>query len=72
MPSIDIKVMEGVFTTEEKARIIECVTAGFGEVAGETMRQNTSVRIQEIRSGDWGYAGEPLTTQTGLDMRKRG
>ena len=72
MPSIDIQVLEGVFSEDEKRRIIENVTAGFGEVAGETIRSNTSVRIHEVRSGSWGYAGQVLTTQDALDMRKRG
>jgi 4-oxalocrotonate tautomerase len=27
------------------------------------MRQVTWVVVEEVRSGDWGIAGEPLTTQ---------
>jgi 4-oxalocrotonate tautomerase len=72
MPAIDIQVLEGVFTPEEKAEMIARVTAAFGEVAGETMRQNTSCRVHEIRSGDWGYAGRALTTEVGLEMRRKG
>ncbi len=72
MPLIDIQVLEGVYSDEEKAQIIEKVTSAFGEVAGQTMAGATSVRIHEIRSGAWGYAGKPMTTQDGLDMRARG
>jgi 4-oxalocrotonate tautomerase len=72
MPAIDIQVLEGVFTDEEKARIIEKVTNAFGEVAGATIRGGTSVRIHEVRSGSWGYAGEVLTTADALAMRARG
>jgi len=72
MPSIDIQVLEGVFSDEEKRRIIENVTNGFGEVAGETIRNNTSVRIHEVRSGSWGYAGQVLHTEDALAMRRRG
>ena len=32
MPLIDIQVMEGVFSDDEKARMIEEVTKGFGNV----------------------------------------
>lgn len=72
MPSIDIQVLEGVFSDEEKARIIEKVTDAFGEVAGQTIRDGTSVRIREVRSGSWGYAGKVLTTEDALEMRSRG
>ena len=63
MPLIDIQVMEGVFTDAEKAKMIETVTQGFGAVAGESMAKATSVRIHEIKSGQWGYGGRPLTLE---------
>ncbi|MGI9400510.1 MAG: tautomerase family protein [Rhizobiaceae bacterium] len=72
MPSIDIQVLEDVFTDEEKMLIIKKVISAFGEVAGETLRANTSVRIHEIRSGSWGYGGNVLTTTDAVGMRKRG
>jgi len=71
MPSIDIQVLEGVFSDLEKAQMIKKVTQAFGEVAGQTIQNNTSVRIHEVRSGSWGYAGNVLTTQDALDMRSR-
>ncbi|EPX80483.1 tautomerase family protein [Salipiger mucosus] len=70
MPLIDIQVLEGVFSAEEKAQMIAKVTEAFAEVAGGRMKQATSVRIHEIRSGDWGYAGVPLTTADALAMRR--
>lgn len=72
MPLIDIQVMEGVFSEDEKARLIDRVTAGFGEVAGQTLADATSVRVHEIRSGSWGYAGVALTTEDARAMRARG
>ena len=72
MPTMDIQVLEGVFDADEKARIIRGVTRAFGEVAGETMRDGLSVRIHEVRSGAWGYAGEVLHTEDALEMRRRG
>ncbi|MDU8909923.1 tautomerase family protein [Aestuariicoccus sp. MJ-SS9] len=72
MPAIDIQVLEGVFSDEEKRAIIAKVTEGFGAVAGETLRANTSVRIHEVRSGSWGYGGAALTTEDALAMRARG
>ncbi|WP_422041501.1 tautomerase family protein [Roseibium sp.] len=72
MPSIEIQVVEGVFSDEEKRRIIEDVTDAFAGVAGQTIRAGTSVRIQEIRSGSWGYAGKQITTEVALEMKNRG
>ncbi|MEM7462052.1 MAG: tautomerase family protein [Pseudomonadota bacterium] len=71
MPSIDIQVLENVFTDEEKMRIIMKITDAFGEVAGETLKANTSVRIHEIRSGSWGYGGKVLTTSDAVELRNR-
>jgi 4-oxalocrotonate tautomerase len=32
-------------------------------IEGEAMRPVTWVVVEEVRSGDWGIAGKPLTTQ---------
>lgn len=72
MPSIDIQVLEGVFSAQEKAEIIQKVTEAFGEVAGQRIKGGTSVRVHEVRSGSWGYAGNILTTDDALKMRARG
>ncbi|MCK7615902.1 tautomerase family protein [Roseibium sediminicola] len=72
MPSIDIQVLEGVFSDAEKSEIIEHVTDAFASVAGQTIKAGTSVRIHEIQSGSWGYAGNTLTTEAALEMRRRG
>lgn len=71
MPLIDIQVMEGVFSDDEKARMIESVTDGFGAVAGQAMADATSVRIHEVKSGAWGYAGKPFYLQDALDIKNR-
>jgi 4-oxalocrotonate tautomerase len=72
MPSIDIQVLEGVFSVQEKAEIIRKVTNAFGEVAGQTIKGGTSVRVHEVRSGSWGFAGNILTSEDARDMRSRG
>ncbi len=70
MPLIDIQVMEGVFSSEEKAQMIAKVTDAFAEVAGGRMKAATSVRIHEIKSGNWGYGGEALTLADALAIRR--
>jgi len=58
MPSIEIQVLQGVFTDAEKAQIITRVTDAFGSVAGDTIRAGTSVRIHEIES--CAHRGHPV------------
>ena len=57
------RVIEDVFTPEQKRRIVEELTDAMVAIEGESMRQVTWVVVEEVRSGDWGIAGRPLTTQ---------
>ena len=61
MPLIDIQLIKGVFTPEQKKRMIEKVTDAMISVEGEAMRPVTWVRVQEIESGEWAIGGNPLT-----------
>ena len=63
MPLINVKLIEDVFTPEQKRRIVEELTDAMVAIEGENMRQVTWVVVEEVRSGDWGIAGKPLTTQ---------
>ncbi len=71
MPLIDIQVMEGVFTDEEKARMIEAVTEAFGRVAGGAMAEATSNRVHEIKPGAWGYGRRVLQLEDAPVIRTR-
>lgn len=70
-PLINIQIMEGVFRDEENAWMIEKVTAGFGEAAGQATAEATSVHIHEIKSGSWGYGGKPFYLKDALDIKSR-
>jgi 4-oxalocrotonate tautomerase len=63
MPLINVKLIEDVFTPDQKHRIVEELTDAMVAIEGESMRQVTWVIVEEVRSGDWGIAGKPLTTQ---------
>ena len=63
MSLINVKLIEDVFTPEQKRRIVEELTDAMVAIEGESMRQVTWVVVEEVRSGDWGIAGKPLTTQ---------
>jgi 4-oxalocrotonate tautomerase len=62
MPLINVKVIEGVFSAEQKSQIIRKLTDAMVAIEGEAMRPVTWAVIEEVRSGDWGIAGKPLTT----------
>jgi 4-oxalocrotonate tautomerase len=63
MPLINVKVIEDVFTDEQKEQVVEGLTDAMVSVEGENMRQVTWVIIEEVRSGDWSIGGKALTTE---------
>jgi 4-oxalocrotonate tautomerase len=62
MPMVTVKVIEGVFTPEQKHEMIRKITDTMVEIEGEKLRPVTWVLVEEVRSGDWGIAGNGLTT----------
>ena len=62
MPLIQVKLIENVFSSDQKREIIERLTDAMVEVEGESMRPVTWVTIEEVASGEWGIAGNALTT----------
>ena len=63
MPFINVKLIEGVFTGEQKHEIIRKLTDAMVSIEGENMRGVTWVVVEEVKSGDWGIAGGPLATE---------
>lgn len=62
MPFINVKLIEGVFSPAQKSEIIHKLTDTMVSIEGEAMRGVTWCVIEEVQSGDWGIAGNPLTT----------
>jgi 4-oxalocrotonate tautomerase len=62
MPLIQVRVIKDVFTREQKKQMIKNLTDAMVAVEGENMRPVTWVTVEEVESGDWGIAGNPLTT----------
>ncbi|HEX2973156.1 MAG TPA: 4-oxalocrotonate tautomerase family protein [Tepidisphaeraceae bacterium] len=62
MPLVTVKLIEGVFTPAQKQEMIRKLTDAMVSIEGENMRSVTSVIIEEVKSGDWGMGGNPLTT----------
>lgn len=63
MPLLNVKLIEGVFTDDQKRDMIEKLTDTMVEIEGENMRGVTWVVIDEVKSGQWGLGGQPLTTE---------
>lgn len=61
MPLVDIHVIEGVFSDDEKKTMIRDVTDTMVAIEGETMRGVTWVRVIDVPSGQWGIGGQALT-----------
>ncbi len=62
MPLIEVKLIEGVFSKEQKQEIVRKLTDAMVSIEGENMRPVTWCIVEEVKSGDWGIAGKPLTT----------
>ena len=62
MPLINVKLIEDVFTSDQKREIVERLTDAMVSIEGENMRSLTWVVIEEVASGDWGMGGKPVST----------
>lgn len=63
MPLINVKVIDGVFTDEQKGEIAEKLTDAMVSIEGENMRSVTWCVIDTVASGDWAIGGNRLTTE---------
>ena len=63
MPLITVRTLEGLLTPAQKKAMIDRVTEAALSVEGEAFRPVCWVIVEEIPSGAWGIAGQPLTTQ---------
>ena len=62
MPLVNVKLVEGVFSSEQKQQVVRDLTDTMVAIEGENMRPVTVVIVEEVKSGDWGIAGNPLST----------
>ncbi len=62
MPLLNVKLIEGVFTSTKKQEMIRKLTDTMVAIEGENLRPVTWVVIEEVKSGDWGIGGDSLTT----------
>lgn len=62
MPLIQVKVIENVFSEDQKHQIVRELTDAMVRVEGENMRPVTWCVLEEVKSGDWAIGGNPLST----------
>ena len=62
MPLVQVKLIEGVFSQAQKQEIIKKLTDTMVSIEGENMRPVTWVVVEEVKSGEWGIGGQPMTT----------
>ncbi len=58
MPLVEIELLDGVFTEDQKREMIEKVTEAMVAVEGEAMRDKTWVRTKVIPSGHFAIGGK--------------
>jgi len=64
MSLINVKIIENLFTPEQKQRIVGKLTDAMVEIEGEAMRQVTWVFVEEVGSGDWASPANPSQPPT--------
>jgi 4-oxalocrotonate tautomerase len=67
-----VKVHRSLFSSDEKAAIIDRLTEAMVEIEGEALRSTIWVTIEEVDPGHWGMGGRPLTASDVRDLATRG
>jgi 4-oxalocrotonate tautomerase len=71
MPLIQVKLIEGVFSDDQKREMIRKLTDAMVSIEGEAMREVTWVVLEEVRSGSWGMGGKAVTSADVKAMASR-
>jgi 4-oxalocrotonate tautomerase len=60
MPIINVRLIESVFSSDQKQAMIRKLTEAMVAVEGENLRPVTWVYIEEINQGELAVGGRPL------------
>jgi 4-oxalocrotonate tautomerase len=63
MPLIQVKLIENVFTSKQKQEMVKKLSDAMVSIEGENLRPVTWVIIEEVKSGEWGIGGDPISTK---------
>jgi 4-oxalocrotonate tautomerase len=64
MPLIDVRLLEGVFSRDERKQLAEGLIDAVVAVKGESFRTETEVLIAEVPVGNWYERGAPIAPET--------
>jgi 4-oxalocrotonate tautomerase len=64
VPSVQVKLIDQVFTPAQKNEVISKLTDAIVSVEGENMGAVTLVVIEEVHSDELSIAGNPITTDS--------
>lgn len=62
MPLVNIKVIRGVFTAEQRQDMVRRLTDAMVEIESKNRRPVTWSIVEEVTSEDWGIGGQPMHT----------
>ena len=62
MPVIQVTVIENVFSQAQKQAMIQELTDAMVSIEGEGLRSLTWVIIEEVKDGNLGIGGKPLSS----------
>lgn len=63
MPLVTVKLIEGVYSTEQRQEMIKRITDTMVALEGEHTRPVTWVVIEEVKCGDWGVGGKAFSCE---------
>jgi 4-oxalocrotonate tautomerase len=69
MPFVNVKVIEGTLTADEKQEMITRLTDTIVSIDGKGAREVTWVVIEEVASGEWGIGGQAQTTEEVMALK---
>jgi 4-oxalocrotonate tautomerase len=64
MPLIDVRLLEGVFSRDERQQLAEGLIDAVVAVKGESFRTETEVLIAEVPVGNWYEQGSLISPES--------
>jgi 4-oxalocrotonate tautomerase len=71
MPIVNVKVLAGAFSDEQKHAMIDEITNALTRIGGDGIRPSVHVLVEDIASGMWGIGGTRLTTEEIMERRRK-
>jgi 4-oxalocrotonate tautomerase len=70
VPLIHVTLIENVFSQAQKQEMIQKLTDAMVSIEGEKLRSLTWVVIEEVRDGNLGIGGKPLSCRDARELSR--